>query len=73
MVDKHKVVKTVKGIKSAYEYYILNHAETTEQAVRIIRELRYEASEDRRMEKENERYLKTVFIKNEENYINWED
>lgn len=76
MVDKTKVKEAVKTFRSEYELYILDHADSTEQAISIIRELRYEASEDRKRDREDKQYLESIgFGRNKDitKLLKWEE
>lgn len=56
MVDFNELKKAVKRIDAGQELYVAQNAETTEEAIKLILEIREEERNYKRIEKEYDEY-----------------
>ena len=56
MVDFNELKKAVKSINAGQELYVAQNAETTEEAIKLILEIREEERNYKRIEKEYDEY-----------------
>lgn len=56
MVDFNELKKAVKSVNAGQELYVAQNAETTEEAIKLILEIREEERNYKRIEKEYDEY-----------------